>query len=441
MTSRVTRAAPVALWIAAVAIVSISVIWGRWYERDTPAINLGAAPLVGRDPLDGWDWRFGWGLVGAAVVAAGVVVGVARGWWWRARLRAVVAASSVAAAAFALMLALTDGADGVLRGAAHETEYLVNLPLAPPAAEFVGTFVERIDDYSVHVRGHPPGFVLVLKSLDAVGLGGQWWTAVLSVVATAAVPVAVLVAVWAVAGSDWVRRAAPALVVAPYALWMVTSADAVYSAIGACAVAAAAVGLRMGRSHRFVAAAISGVLLGLLLFFTYGGAVFLVVPAVLLVAHARLHRRLAVVNGATAAVAIIAVMLAFAAFGFWWFAGAAETRLQYWEGTAGLRTLEYFAVANLAAALIALGPLTLAGLSFLRDRRVWLLVGGGLLALALAHLSQYSRAEVERIWLLFYPWIAIAGGAVVAATVRSASLVALQAMSAIALQAALVSKW
>ncbi|CAN5851307.1 hypothetical protein BH18ACT2_BH18ACT2_18040 [soil metagenome] len=122
MTSRVTRAAPVALWIAAVAIVSISVIWGRWYERDTPAINLGAAPLVGRDPLDGWDWRFGWGLVGAAVVAAGVVVGVARGWWWRARLRAVVAASSVAAAAFALMLALTDGADGVLRGAAHETE-------------------------------------------------------------------------------------------------------------------------------------------------------------------------------------------------------------------------------------------------------------------------------------------------------------------------------
>lgn len=441
MTNRTARAVPVVLWIAAAAIVLVSVIWGRWYERDTPAINLGAAPLVGRDPLDGWDWRFGWGLVGAAAVAAGVVVGVARGWWWRVRLRVVVAASSVGAAAFAFMLALTDGADGVLRGAAHETEYLANLPLAPPATEFVRTFVERIDDYSVHVRGHPPGFVLVLKFFDAVGLGGAWWTATLSIVATAAVPAAVLVAVWAVAGTDWVRRVAPALVVAPYALWMVTSADAIYSAVGACAVAAAALGLRSRRGRRFVAAAISGVLLGLLLFFTYGGAVFLAVPAVLLVAQPRVRRRLALVNGAISAVAIIAVVVAFAVAGFWWFAGAAETRLQYWEGTAGLRTFEYFAIANLATALIALGPLTLAGLTILRDRRVWVLVGGGLLALAVAHLSQYSRAEVERIWLLFYPWIAIAGGAVVAATIRSASLVALQAATAIALQAALVSKW
>lgn len=441
MTNRTARAVPVALWIAAVAIVSVSVIWGRWYERDTPAINLGAAPLVGRDPLDGWDWRFGWGLGGAAAVEAGVVVGVARGWWWRVRLRVVVAASSVGAAAFAFTLALTDGADGVLRGAAHETEYLANLPLAPPATEFVRTFVERIDDYSVHVRGHPPGFVLVLKFFDAVGLGGAWWTATLSIVATAAVPAAVLVAVWAVAGTDWVRRVAPALVVAPYALWMVTSADAIYSAVGACAVAAAALGLRSRRGRRFVAAAISGVLLGLLLFFTYGGAVFLAVPAVLLVAQPRVRRRLALVNGAISAVAIIAVVVAFAVAGFWWFAGAAETRLEYWEGTAGLRTFEYFAIANLATALIALGPLTLAGLTILRDRRVWVLVGGGLLALAVAHLSQYSRAEVERIWLLFYPWIAIAGGAVVAATIRSASLVALQAATAIALQAALVSKW
>ena len=77
----------------------------------------------------------------------------------------------------------------------------------------------------------------------------------------------------------------------------------------------------------------------------------------------------------------------------------------------------------------------------LRDRRVWLLVAGALLALTAAHLSQYSKAEVERIWLLFFPWIAVAGGVLVAATARSAIWVGAQAATAIALQAALVSKW
>ena len=68
---------------------------------------------------------------------------------------------------------------------------------------------------------------------------------------------------------------------------------------------------------------------------------------------------------------------------------------------------------------------------------------GGLLALAAAHLSQYSRGEVERIWLLFFPWIAVAGGAVVtiAARARAAAWIGVQAVTAIGLEAALVSKW
>ncbi|MGI9052552.1 MAG: glycosyltransferase [Ilumatobacteraceae bacterium] len=190
------------------------------------------------------------------------MIAVARGWWWRVRLRWVVVTSSIGAAAFAVLLALTDGADGVLRGAAHETEFLVNLPVTPPAAEFLRTFVDRIGDYSVHVRGHPPGFVLALKALDAVHLGGDWATAALSIVATAAAPAGVLVAVWAVAGAPWVRRTAPVLIVTPYALWMVTSADAVYTAVGAWAVALLAVGLRPRGPIRIVTAAAAGLLLG-----------------------------------------------------------------------------------------------------------------------------------------------------------------------------------
>jgi hypothetical protein len=283
----------------------------------------------------------------------------------------------------------------------------------------------------------------VLKALDGVGLDGGWPAAMLSVAATIALPAGVLVAVWATAGPHWVRRAAPLLIVAPYLVWMVTSADAVYAAVGAWGVAAVAIGLRSTGSRAAIGGAIGGLLLGSLLFLTYGGATFMLVPATSALVASRAGTPGAWRTVAAAALAVTAVVVAFAVAGFWWFAGAAETRLQYWAGSAQFRTWTYFGVANLAVALIALGPATFGGLLQLRERRVWVLVGGSLLALLASHLSQYTRAEVERIWLLFYPAIAVAGGAVMVATdrLRAAAWVGAQATATILLQAALVSKW
>ncbi len=68
-------------------------------------------------PKDGWDWRFGWGLVGAAAVAALVCVGCWSGWWWRIRQRWVIAVAAIGSSAFATLLALTDGLDGLRYGA------------------------------------------------------------------------------------------------------------------------------------------------------------------------------------------------------------------------------------------------------------------------------------------------------------------------------------
>ncbi len=206
-------------------IIAISVTRGRALQRLHREVMLGAAPFVGRNPVDGWDWRFGLGLVGAGLVAAAVAAGVWFDWFHRARIRTIVATCSVAATGFALMLALTDGTDGVLNGARHPTEYLANLPKAPPAGEFVRTFLDTINRYSVHVRGHPPGFILVLKFMARIGLGGPWPAALLSVLSTGVLVAAVLTTVWAVAGAEWLRRCAPFLVLAPYALWQVTSAD------------------------------------------------------------------------------------------------------------------------------------------------------------------------------------------------------------------------
>lgn len=428
---------------AATAAIVWSVVRGRALQRLHPEVLLGAAPLVGRDPSDGWDWRFGFGLVGAAVVAAVVIVATRGGWFWTVRLRTLTFGSALAAMAFATALALTDGADGLLHGAGHGTEYVDGLDSLPGAGEFVRTFVERIDGYSVHVRGHPPGFVVVLKLMAFVGLGGKWPAALLSVAAIGALVASTLVTVWAVAGGNWVRRTAPFLVVAPYAIWLVTSADAFFTAVGATGVAAVAVALRLRPGRALVASALGGALLGLLLFLTYLGLVFALVPAVLALAALIRRQRSAATVLVGAAGSAAAVVLAFRLSGFRWIDGARRTRTEYWEGTAQFREWGYFRIANLAVALVAVGPAVLAGLMRLRDRRVWLLAGSALLGLTASHLSQYTRGEVERIWLLFYPWLTIAAAAlVVRSRPRSwAAWVGAQAGCAIVLQAALVSKW
>ncbi|MGB8859965.1 MAG: hypothetical protein WCC60_11950, partial [Ilumatobacteraceae bacterium] len=184
-------------------------------------------------------------------------------------------------------------------------------------------------------------------------------------------------------------------------------------------------------------------LFGSLLFLTYLGAVLLVVPAALLVvAVVRRERGAWLVLMGGVAVGLV-VAAAFWIAGFWWLDGVRATNEQYSAGSAQFREWSYFAVGNLAAAAVALGPVTILGLGALRDRRMWLLVGGATVALAVSHLSTYTKGEVERIWLLFYPWLAVAGAALVVRRRRwsGAAAVVVQATCAISLQAALLSKW
>jgi methylthioxylose transferase len=434
-------------WLCAALLVCASVRLGRDLQRDRPEVFLGAAPLVGQDPRDGWTWRFGWGLIGAGAVAALVTWMILAGRWRRWSMRAVQIVTACSAGAFATSLALTDGRQGLLRGAAHETEYLANLAIMPPSREFLQNFVADIQKYSVHVRGHPPGFVLLLQLMDRIGLTGAWPVVGLSLVGTMALPIAVLSAVRLLADDEWARRVAPLLVVSPYALWMMTSADAVFTALGAWAVATCLRSLRSSGRAAVSWGLASGLLLGALLFMTYGGATFALTMVVPTIATWRRRgpRVLRSVAAVTAAVAVVTV--AFVALGFWWLDGAAETRRQYWAGTAQFRPFGYFMIANLAVALIAIGPVGFGGLIALWRRRgsrpeVGLLVVGALLALIASHLSQYTRAEVERIWLLFYPWLLVATGAYAVDQRRLlAALVVSHAGCSIVLQAVLVSKW
>ena len=189
-------------WLAAAGVIAASVRNGRALQRATYWVYLGAAPLVGRDPDDGWTWRFGWSLVAAAALATTLVQAVRSGWWFRISSNTVIALTSLGAGLFATLLALVDGRDGLLHGAADKTEYYANLPKTPPAGKFVSSFLDRINDYSVHVRGHPPGFTVVLKFFTSLGFQGPWFVVGLSLVGTIVLPAAILITVRSFAHSS-----------------------------------------------------------------------------------------------------------------------------------------------------------------------------------------------------------------------------------------------
>ncbi|HEX6312261.1 MAG TPA: DUF58 domain-containing protein, partial [Acidimicrobiia bacterium] len=342
--------------------------------------------------------------VAAAIVLAGPAV-AARVPWHR-----LLVATGASALAWPVALALLDGGQALARPVLSDGGYLTAVAQVGSPGAFLDSFTEQIRGYPIHVQGHPPGLVLGLFGLDRIGLGGSTVATTLYLGGGAAAAPAVLVAARDVAGEAWARRAAPFVVLAPAALWVATSADALFAGVGAWAVALVvlATGRRGVDGDRLALG--GGLLFGVAVFLSYGLVLLAVIPTV--VAWHRRRPRALVVSATAAGV----VAVAFFAAGFSWFDGVWTTRQRYFDGIAGDRPYAAFAVANLACLAIALGPALAVALARLRDRRAWLLVGGALGAIAIADLTGMSKGEVERIWLPFVPWILLAGGVLAAAT-------------------------
>jgi hypothetical protein len=241
-----------------------------------------------------------------------------------------------------------------------------------------------------------------------------------------------------VAGEAAARRAAPALAILPAAIWSGTSVDAVFAALVAVglALAVAAAVAPAGARPRALAA---GLVLGTALLGTYGAVPLVLVAAALVVALAgwRAPRLLALVGGGAAVPLLVA-----AGAGFWWPAGLVATRAAYWSGIGAERPGWYLTLAgNPGALALALGPAVAVGLAttaraaggpVTRDR---LLPGAVLVAVVLTDLSQLARGEVERIWLPFVPWLALA------APGDRRGWLGAQVGVALLLQSVLVSPW
>ena len=230
-------------------------------QRERTRVFLGAAPFVGRDIPRRLGVAVGWGLVGAAAVGTRCDRRhVARGWWWTWSCTLWSCRSPRSAArAFAALLALTDGTDGLRYGAEHETEYLRQLADAP-RPQRVRAHVRRRDRSLLGARARAPARLRARCSRCStrIGLGGVWPMVVLSVRGAACYPLRCCTAVRRSPGAEWVRRCAPLLIVAPYALWMVTSGDAVFTAVGACGVAACVLGAKATSWRRAAAWGVLG---------------------------------------------------------------------------------------------------------------------------------------------------------------------------------------
>ncbi len=382
---------------AASALVAITAIWGSALARIGAGIGLHAPPLFAAASN-----RLSVRIV-VPLVVAGLIVWRGPALALRLSWRSLLVAATVVTMAWGVGLALVDFGitDGLVRGVGSPVDFLAGIDRIVSPGPFVDSFVERIDSYAVHVRGHPPGLTVAMWWMDRIGLGGSAPVVTLCIGGAAAAVVAALVALKDVAGELAARRTAPFLVIGPAAIWLVSSSDAIYAGIGAIGSAALIVATGRAGIRSDALALLGGLALGCGLFLSYGLVLLLLVPFV--VAASRRRLRPLVVAGT----AIVAVALAFAAFGFSWVDGLSATRGEYAASIAAIRPYGYFVFANLAAFAVALGPAPIAGL-VQRNRRPALLVGAALAAIIAADLSGLSKGEVERIWLPFWPWVAVA---------------------------------
>ena len=315
--------------------------------------------------------------------------------------RSLLLVTAVTGGLWGVTLALTGGWDAVAQPLRSRHDYLAVVGGIESPGAFLSTFTERIASWSVHVQGHPPGAPLLFWWLNAAGLPGAGPAALVVLAAWTSVPVAALVTAKEIASEHAARRAAPFLVVAPAAVWAITSVDSLFAAVSAWGVATFAVASRRHGRRGDAMAAVSGALWGLALFLSYG--VLPLGALVIVLAAAGKRIRPLLVGG----VAVMVVGSAFALAGFSWFDGFDATIARYEQGVASARPLWFFSVSNLAAFAVAIGPAAVVALGRWRPNGLHLVVGATVAGVVVANLSGLSKGEVERIWLPFVPWVVL----------------------------------
>jgi hypothetical protein len=348
--------------------------------------------------------------------------------------------------AWLLSLALVDGPRGIGHILDTAYEYLNTARATTDLPATLAVFVSRIPSGSdgqwpVHVAGHPPGALTTFVALVRLGLGSGLAAGLVVTAVAASTAVAVMSTLRVLGAEPEARKAAPFLVIGPAAVWQCVSADGMFAAFaawGICALAMAAVGSRRGRVLGW--SAVSGLLLGWCVMCSYG-LPLLGILALTVLWLARSWRPLV-----PTAVVALGVVLAFVPFGYAWWEAYPVLRDRYYAGVASRRPAAYWMWGDLAALAFSAGPMAFAGIAHTVARRAdaatrtvrWLVLAAVTMVLA-ADCSQMSRAEVERIWLPFVPWLLL-GCALLPPRWRRAG-VGVQVVVALAVQHLLSTGW
>jgi methylthioxylose transferase len=432
-------------WIGLVAAIALMVLGATvppllgWEVHTHRSAQGGFAPLHAR-----WEVKVGVGTV-PAVALAWLSWRSASDLATRLSWRRLLVVTYAGGLAWLLALALVDGSSGLTRALGNAYEYLPTARGIDDVAALLREYTDRIpysaaDNWPTHVAGHPPGALLFFVLLDRVGLAGDLSAGLVVTGLAATTAPAVLVTLRALGAEPAARHAAPFLVLGPAAVWTAVSADAVFAAVGGWGLALLALASTRGsRGVRLGWATAAGVLLGSCLMLSYG-LVLLVFPALAVLAAARTWRPVPVAAGAA-----VLVVGGFALAGFRMWDAYPVLRERYWDGIAAVRPAAYWLWGDLAALCYGAGPLLGAGLGQLAalrreaGRTVALLVGGAACSVLAADLSLMSKAEVERIWLPFVPWLLVAT-ALLPERWRRPGL-ALQLVVALVIQHVLYTSW
>jgi hypothetical protein len=318
----------------------------------------------------------------------------------RLRWAVLVGASYLAALWWAMSLALVDGGNGFAAPIASTSEYLRDVPaVGSHPGHFLSTFVEQAPHYSVATRTHPPGPVLLLWFLGKLGIHRpEVIGIVLTVLACAYVPL-LAVAVRSLCHETAARRLLPILVLAPYAVWLAVSMDAIVLLLAAAFVTLGVVGSEPRRSPLWALG--SGLVLGVDAMLNY--AVAWLGVSVVAVYFVRRRPLLNVFTGVGALVPLLVFWIA----GFTWTSGLSEAQRDFSLRVGPHRSWLLWALLDLLLLLIACGPPLIRALKRLHLTPGWPFVVGAGLAVVFAILSGLSRGEVERSWLAFYPFLLI----------------------------------
>jgi len=311
------------------------------------------------------------------------------------------------AGTLALRLALAAGRGGTgewdkvfdeARSFEAPNEYLPALPtvdLGP--GYFLDRFAELVPSMPVHVAGHPPGLPLVMHFL---GLDTPARLAAFCIVAGAIAAPLTYGLARELLEERGARLAGLLMAISPQALMFgVTTADAVYATLGLLAAWPLARASRRAR------------LLGAVMLFVatlFAWSLLAIGAWAAILAWRRHGLRSAIELSAICGVVLLALHGAFAALtGFDPIGTVRATEEVYRLGIASIRPYWYWLFGSPVGFLLVLGiPITWLALRVLArgtDEAVAIFA-----VLAIAAVMGFTKAETERIWLFFAPFVCLA---------------------------------